>query len=106
MSEEDYIDALNEDELKEDSMKLTKVAGRDVLMARHDGQVYGVSNKCPHMGCSLANGKLDGYLVVCPCHSWAFDVRTGEYTKAKGFQLMTYECRIYDGKVQVKILDF
>jgi nitrite reductase/ring-hydroxylating ferredoxin subunit len=68
LPEDDFVVALDENELKEDSLKLVKVAGQSILLAKHTGQVFGVSNQCPHMGCSLANGKLNEYIVTCPCH--------------------------------------
>jgi glycine betaine catabolism B len=33
-----------------------------------------------HMRVVLADGKLEGYEVECPWHSFKFDVRTGEVT--------------------------
>lgn len=104
MGEDDFVPAIGEGELKEGSMKLVNVAGRSILLARQNGQVYGVSNRCPHMGCSLANGTLKEYIVTCPCHGWSFDIRTGEYQKAKQIKLMTYECKIQEGKIHVKLL--
>ncbi|MEM3000041.1 MAG: Rieske (2Fe-2S) protein [Candidatus Bathyarchaeia archaeon] len=105
MPEEDFVPVISEGELKEGSMKLVNVVGRSILLARQRGQVYGVSNRCPHMGCSLANGTLKEYIITCPCHGWSFDIRTGEYQKAKQLKLMTYECKIQEGKIYVKLLD-
>jgi 3-phenylpropionate/trans-cinnamate dioxygenase ferredoxin subunit len=105
MREGDFVPAISDAELKDGSMKLVNVAGRGILLARYAGQVYGVSNRCPHMGCSLANGTLKDYIVTCPCHGWSFDVRTGEYQKAKQIKLITYECKIQDGKIYVKLPD-
>ncbi|MEJ5328060.1 MAG: Rieske (2Fe-2S) protein [Candidatus Bathyarchaeia archaeon] len=105
MHEGDFVPAISEAELKAGSMKLVNVAGRNILLARYGDQVYGVSNRCPHMGCSLANGTLKDYIVTCPCHGWSFDVRTGEYQKAKQIKLITYECKIQDGKIYVKLPD-
>jgi nitrite reductase/ring-hydroxylating ferredoxin subunit len=105
MSEDDFVFALDENELKEDTMKLVKVAGQSILLAKQAGKVFGVSNKCPHMGCSLANGKLNEYVVTCPCHGWRFDIRNGQYLAAKHINLTCYECKIENGKIHVKILD-
>jgi nitrite reductase/ring-hydroxylating ferredoxin subunit len=101
----DYISVIKADEIKEDSMKLVTVVGRSVLLIKHGGQVYGVSNRCPHMGCSLAAGKLKEYIITCPCHGWNFDVRNGQYQNNKAIKLMAYECKIENGKVYVKLFD-
>jgi nitrite reductase/ring-hydroxylating ferredoxin subunit len=105
MSEDDFVLATDEANVPEDSMRLANVVGRSILLARHSGQVYGLTNRCPHMGCSLSNGKLKGFIVTCPCHSWEFDIRNGQYRFNKAITLMTYECKIQDGKIFVKLMD-
>jgi nitrite reductase/ring-hydroxylating ferredoxin subunit len=105
MSEDDFVLATDESNIPEDSMKLVNVVGRSILLARHNGGIYGVSNKCPHMGCLLSNGKLKEFSLVCPCHSWQFDIRNGQYRDNKSLTLMTYECKIQDGKIFVKMMD-
>jgi nitrite reductase/ring-hydroxylating ferredoxin subunit len=100
---EDFVTAADESEVKEDKMKLVNVAGRRILLAKFDGRVYGVSNRCPHMGCSLAMGKLKEYFVVCPCHGQSFDVRNGQHQITKETALTCYECKIENGKIYVKI---
>ena len=105
LNEDDFVVAIGENEIKEDSMKLVNVVGRSILLVRHSGQVFGVSNRCPHMGCSLANGRLKEFVVTCPCHGWSFDVRNGQYQTAKEITLTSYECKIENGKIYVKIFD-
>ena len=53
-------------------------AGRTkVSIANVGGHYYGFEDACPHEGCSLASGELDGTTVTCPCHGSQFDVRSG-----------------------------
>jgi nitrite reductase/ring-hydroxylating ferredoxin subunit len=55
-----------------------------VLIQEFMGDVYAVSNKCPHLGLSL-QGKTpllsakvnDDATIVCPAHQSAFDLKTG-----------------------------
>lgn len=101
----DYISVIKADEIQEGAMKLVTVVGRSVLLVKHGGQVYGVSNRCPHMGCSLANGKLKETIITCPCHGWSFDVRNGQYLSNKAITLMAYECKIENDEVYVKLFD-
>ena len=81
MSKTDFVSCLKESELKEGHMKSMRVKGRHILLVRVGSEVFGVSNFCPHAGCSFEGGILTGYLVMCPCHGWKFDVRNGEYRK-------------------------
>ena len=39
---------------------------------------------CTHEECSLAEGELDGAVIVCPCHGSEFDVRTGDVLTPAG----------------------
>ncbi|MCX8150681.1 MAG: Rieske (2Fe-2S) protein [Candidatus Bathyarchaeota archaeon] len=105
MSEDSFILVSNENELKNGSMKLFNVAGKNILLARFNDQIYGISNRCPHMGCSLANGKLNAYIVTCPCHGWSFDVRTGQNQRSKDINIQVYQCKLQDGKIYVNIPD-
>ncbi len=49
----------------------------NILLANAGGKLFAVTDKCPHLGCSLAKGQLDGTVVTCPCHGSTFDVTTG-----------------------------
>ncbi|MFA5313207.1 MAG: Rieske (2Fe-2S) protein [Methanomassiliicoccales archaeon] len=67
--------------------------------------VFALSNRCPHMGCPLSGGSLVGDTLVCPCHDWSFDIRTGELTMTKEVKLAKFEARVDDGKIFVKLED-
>ena len=63
-------------------MKPVRIKGKPILLVGVAGEVYGVSNRCPHEGCELQGGILTGYTVMCPCHGWKFDVETGNTKKS------------------------
>ena len=105
MASDNFVPCLRESELKEGQMKRLQVSGRCILLVRQGGQVFGVSNSCPHMGCSLDKGSLREYLVMCPCHGWKFDIRNGQYTENTAIALVSYRCMIQNGKVYVEITD-
>jgi len=104
MSQDDFVPSVKENELKEGKMKAVRIKGRSILLVRQDGQVFGVSNQCPHMGCSLEGGILKDYVVMCPCHGWKFDIRNGQYVESNAITLACYRCKIENGKVHVEIV--
>ena len=53
--------------------------GVNVVLACVGGAVYAVSGTGAHMACPLFMGRLEGYTIVCPCHDWRFDARTGRF---------------------------
>ena len=58
-------------------MRVYDVAGTKVSVANANGHLYAFDNTCTHLGCSLAEGTLDGTTVTCPCHGSQFDVTSG-----------------------------
>ena len=58
-------------------MRVFDIAGTKVSVASAGGTLYAFDDTCPHMGCSLATGKLDGTTVTCPCHGSQFNVTSG-----------------------------
>jgi nitrite reductase/ring-hydroxylating ferredoxin subunit len=54
------------------------VAGRQVAIFRlRSGAVHAVSAVCPHKGGPIADGQIDGSIVLCPLHMNAFELSTG-----------------------------
>ena len=43
-----------------------------------DGELHALWGICPHAGGPIGQGTLQGCVVVCPWHEWAYDCRTGE----------------------------
>jgi nitrite reductase/ring-hydroxylating ferredoxin subunit len=103
VSSNKLVPCIKESDLKEGQMKHAQVSGRSILLAKRDGQVFSVSNHCPHMGCSLEKGILRGYLVMCPCHGWKFDIRNGQYEENEAITVTSYPVKILNGKVHIEI---
>ena len=102
---DNFFPALEEKDLQEGTMKLVRVEGSPVLLIKQSGQIFAIDNRCPHMGCSFSDGALDGLVIVCPCHDWRFDLKTGEYEDNPSIKLITFEWKIESGKIWVKVED-
>ena len=48
-----------------------------MLLCWHEGQIFALDNRCPHMGFPLSKGSLDAGLLTCPWHHARFDLRSG-----------------------------
>ena len=103
MGEDLFVSCLKESEIKDGQMKAVRLKGKAILLIRKGEQIYGLSNYCPHMGCTFEKGILREYLVMCPCHGWKFDIRNGQYDENKGIALMSYSCKIQNGRIFVKL---
>jgi nitrite reductase/ring-hydroxylating ferredoxin subunit/uncharacterized membrane protein len=66
------------DELQVDQMKLLRVGGRRIVLARTEEGYVAFDDRCTHKGGSLAGGLMSCGTVHCPWHGSQFDVRSGE----------------------------
>jgi nitrite reductase (NADH) small subunit len=53
-------------------------AGVGICLANVGGELSALDNWCPHRRGPLGQGWVEGGSVVCPWHSWTFNVKTGE----------------------------
>lgn len=67
----------NVNDVDEGEMRVFEVDGSKVNVTNAGGHLYAFDDTCTHMGCSLANGSLDGTTVTCACHGSQFDVTSG-----------------------------
>jgi len=98
-----WIFAIDDKNLEDNSMKLVNIGETPVLLAKISGKLYAVDNRCAHMECPLSAGKLEGFIVKCPCHDWRFDVRNGELVDAPEIKLAVYQVKLEKGKILIKI---
>lgn len=103
MADTDWVPTLEESQLQEDTINLALPKGISIILIKKDGQVYALRNRCAHMGCTLAGGRLDGHTLQCSCHEWKFDITTGEFLAAREITVPTYACKAQDGKILVKM---
>jgi len=103
MENSEWNCVLNEKDLIEGKMKLVRVQGTPVALIKQQGQFFAIDNRCPHLGCGLSGGSLDGFWVVCPCHDWRFDLETGLCEEGPGFELVMYKLKIEAGKIWIRI---
>ncbi len=89
-------------DLKEREGKRFNINDADVAIFKVEGEVFAVSNICPHQHSALIyDGFIDKGCVVCPVHGWMFDLRTGRMpSKAAGLE--TYPVKILEDWVFVK----
>ena len=74
--------AVTSGDLAEGELLGASVDGRPMLLAKVQGEIFALSNKCPHRGFPLHhNGRLDGHTITCAYHGGQFDIRTGGCVK-------------------------
>jgi nitrite reductase/ring-hydroxylating ferredoxin subunit len=80
--------------------------GRQFVAVFHvEDAFYAIDHECPHAGGPLGCGALDGAIVRCPWHDWAFDVMSGRCPTSPDLAVATFPVRIVADEVQVEIDD-
>jgi nitrite reductase/ring-hydroxylating ferredoxin subunit/uncharacterized membrane protein len=72
------VQAATADELEEGQMKLIRVAGRRIALARTPDGYVAFDDRCTHRGGSLAGGVVIGEVVQCLWHGSQFDCASGK----------------------------
>jgi nitrite reductase/ring-hydroxylating ferredoxin subunit len=96
-----WIAVMEDAALGEGEMRAVFPLGLNLVVARVDGQVYAVSGACPHLGCPLSTGRLAGGVLICPCHDWRFDVRTGAFLDAPELGVKKFPVKTDAGRLLV-----
>ena len=69
-------------DLAEGELMGASLDGRPILLAKVQGEIFALNNKCPHRGFPLHHkGRMDGYTITCAYHGGQFDIRTGTCVK-------------------------
>jgi nitrite reductase (NADH) small subunit len=72
-----------------------EVAGETIAIFRErQGAIYAVQAQCPHRGGALADGIAGAGQVICPLHSFKFELATGAPLGHECAPLKTYNVRV------------
>jgi nitrite reductase (NADH) small subunit len=72
-----------------------------ICLARIGGELKALDNLCPHRQGPLGQGWIEGGAVVCPWHSWAFDLSTGVADYPAGEKVRAYPIQVEGDDVLV-----
>lgn len=90
-------------ELEINQMKLVKVNGKRIVLARTSDGYCAFDDACSHRGASLADGVLICGTVQCPWHGSQFAVKDGEVKAGPAKKgITTYAIEVKGGKILLK----
>jgi len=92
------------EELWEGEMTDVRVGDELILLAHlSGGNIRAYQGYCPHQKTALADGKLDGHILICAAHLWQFDLLTGEGVNPKHCQLHCYQVKVEDPTIFIGV---
>lgn len=98
-----WIEVARADELQPGEGKTVVAAGERIALFNDCGDFLALDDGCPHQGASLGEGLLHEGRVICPWHSWVFDLRSGRCPNETHEGVRSIPTRCRNGAVQVKL---
>jgi nitrite reductase/ring-hydroxylating ferredoxin subunit len=89
------------DELKQRGCTVVTGRGHTIAVYYHDGQVYAVDNRCPHMGFPLDRGTVKDGILTCHWHHARFDLASGGTFDPFADDVRAFPVSIVNGEVWV-----
>lgn len=97
-----WTDVAAASEVADGDVRTFLVGSERIAVARAEGQLYAIQDRCSHDDGPLGEGCLVGFAVQCPRHGARFDVRDGKVLAAPAVVgIGTYEVREHDDRIQV-----
>jgi nitrite reductase/ring-hydroxylating ferredoxin subunit len=96
-----YVSTL--EELKKKGCMSFNVNGYDLVIFYHEGRVYALDNRCPHMGFPLSRGTTKDGILTCDWHHARFDLKSGGTFDLWAGDVPSFPTQVQNGKVWVKI---
>ncbi|MEF8851837.1 MAG: Rieske (2Fe-2S) protein [Haloarculaceae archaeon] len=97
----DLTEVADVDDLREEGRAVTMAGGRPVALFHHEGEVYAVDNRCPHMGFPLSKGSVEDGLLTCDWHHARFELAQGDTLDIWADDVQTFPTDVRDGTVYV-----
>ena len=70
-----------------------------IVLFHHEGKIYAVDNRCPHMGFPLNRGTVEDGILTCHWHHARFDLASGCTFNLFADDVDAYPVRVKGGEV-------
>ncbi len=98
-----FVPAMAAADLGNDQLRRVQIGETSVLLVRHGGVVYALADTCAHLGCSLADGRLEDDSVVCGCHGSRYRLDDGRVLDGPAtFDQPSFDVRVRQGQIEVR----
>ena len=79
------------------------IAGTAIAVSNVGGTFHACTNTCPHAGGPMGEGELEGSVLTCPYHGWAFDLKDGTCETNPDVKLELFDVQVVGDAVCVRI---
>jgi ferredoxin-nitrite reductase len=100
---EEWIAVAEIADVRPGTVRQVQAGSTSIALVCSTAGIHALDNACTHEGGPLGEGSMEGTTVRCPLHGWAFDTKTGRCLTEKGRQQRTFETKVAQGKVWVRV---
>lgn len=99
-----FIKVAKSSDISEGQLRYFMANDQKVAVARIDGELFCVNDRCSHEECSLSDGWTEEKNIVCPCHGSSFDMKTGKVLSLPATSdIAAYEIKEESGNILINI---
>lgn len=100
---EKYKRAMEVDDLKANKPTRVEIDGVAILLVKRGGEIYALSETCPHLGGPLSEGKVVGDAIECPWHGSQLALEDGHVVNGPTtYPARCYEVRVRGGHIELR----
>jgi nitrite reductase/ring-hydroxylating ferredoxin subunit len=98
-----FVRAARLDDVRATGRTSVRIAGHSLALFFHNGKVYAVDNRCPHMGFPLHRGSVRDGILTCHWHHARFDLESGGTFDQFADEARVFPVEVRDGEVWVDL---
>jgi nitrite reductase/ring-hydroxylating ferredoxin subunit len=78
------------------------INNQKLCLAKNTSGFFATEDACPHLGAALSKGNCNNFgEIVCPWHSYRFNLKTGHETTGKGMGVKTFPVEIRENGLYI-----
>jgi len=89
-----FVKVMKETELPVGKSAIVSAGEEEIALFNYKGEYYAITNKCPHRGAPLGEGRIEEGIVICPNHEWRYELATGNNMQNPELKIKSYPVRI------------
>ncbi|PSP74186.1 ferredoxin [Halobacteriales archaeon QH_9_66_26] len=95
----EYVQVASLPDLEDEGQTVVSSDGQPIALFHHEGEVYAVDNRCPHMGFPLTRGTVEDGILTCHWHHARFELEEGDTFDLFADDVQTFPTDVRDGEV-------
>ena len=99
----EFIKCAEVADIPEEGVIALNIAGHSIALAKSNGKIFAVDNRCPHMGYPLNRGSVQDGILICHWHHAMFDLASGCTFHPFADDVQAYPIDVREGSVYVNV---